>query len=134
VHIGCRNNDENLGEASRTLGLVIPTEDAVTRGAHAVTQDATRVAGPHGYWLQLDVDVLDPAFMPAVDSPDAGGLNPSQLISLLRGLAPGAVGASVTVFDPELDQTGEYATLLADIIVEGLAELGAHHRPPWLER
>ncbi len=134
VQIGCRNNDEHLAEARNTLGLVIPAERAITLGAAAATQDATRVAGPHRYWLQLDVDVLDPAFMPAVDSPDAGGLSPSQLISLLRGLAPGAVGASVTVFDPELDPTGEYATLLADIIVEGLAELGAHHRAPWLER
>jgi arginase len=26
-----------------------------------------------GYWIHVDVDVLDPTFMPAVDSPDAGG-------------------------------------------------------------
>jgi arginase len=134
VHVGCRNNDEHLAEARATLGLAIPAEDAITLGADAVTQDAKRVAGPHGYWLQLDVDVLDPTFMPAVDSPDAGGLNPTQLIALLRGLVPGAVGASVSVFDPELDPTGEYAALLTDIMVDGFAELGADHRPPWLER
>jgi arginase len=31
-----------------------------------------------GYWLHLDVDVLDPLFMPAVDTPTSGGLDLSR--------------------------------------------------------
>ena len=71
-----------------------------------------------------DVDVLDPSVMPAVDSPDPGGLTVDALVALLRALAPGAIGASVTVFDPDLDPTGEYAALLADVVVDGFGELG----------
>lgn len=48
-----------------------------------------------GYWIHLDVDILDPTVMPAVDSPDPGGLNPAELTGLLAALAPGAVGAQV---------------------------------------
>ena len=32
-----------------------------------------------GFWVHLDADVLDPSVMPAVDSPDAGGLLPTNL-------------------------------------------------------
>ena len=81
------------------------------------------MAGP-AYWLQLDVDVLDPSVMPAVDSPDPGGIGAAELTALLRELAPRAVGASVTVFDPDLDPDGRYARLLVDVLSEGLHELG----------
>jgi Arginase/agmatinase/formimionoglutamate hydrolase, arginase family len=62
--------------------------------------------------------------MPAVDSPDSGGIEAHQLGELLATLAPHAVGASVTVFDPDLDPDGLYARLLADVISDGLNELG----------
>ncbi|MDL5351282.1 arginase family protein [Microbacterium sp. zg-YB36] len=78
----------------------------------------------NGFWLQLDVDVLDASVMPAVDSPDPGGLLPNQLRELLLALAPYAVGASITVFDPDLDPTGLYASRLTELITDGLGELG----------
>jgi len=68
--------------------------------------------------------VLDPSVMPAVDSPDPGGLDAAQLTALLRALAPAAVGAPMTVFDPDLDPDGRYARLLSDVLVEGLAGIG----------
>jgi hypothetical protein len=43
-----------------------------------------------GYWLHLDVDVLDPGHLPAVDSPEPGGLSPEELTALLAALAPAA--------------------------------------------
>jgi len=90
---------------------------------------ARAVAGHAGYWLHLDVDVLDPIFMPAVDSPEPGGLNPDQLVSLLMELAPTAIGAQVTVFDPDLDPDGRYAALLVDILATALADLGRKVHP-----
>ena len=80
--------------------------------------------GLAGYWLHLDMDILDPAVMPAVDSPDPGGLTAADLTALLAGLAPGAAGAEVTVFDPDLDPDGRYAALLTEVLVTGLADLG----------
>jgi arginase len=74
------------------------------------------------------VDILDPEVMPAVDSPDPGGLDPDQLAELLAVLAPGAVGAQVTVFDPELDPDGRLAGLLTELLVGGLRELGREHQ------
>ena len=63
--------------------------------------------------------------MPAVDSPDPGGLDANELIALLEQLAPRAIGASVTVFDPDLDPEGGYALLVTNIVASGLLRLGA---------
>ena len=107
------------------IALVIPADEVILHGA---ARAASRVRGIVGlerdYWGQVDVDVLDPTHMPAVDSPDPGGLAPDELIGLLRVLAPRAWGASVTVFDPDLDPDGMHAATLVDVIAEGLAGLG----------
>jgi hypothetical protein len=68
-------------------------------------------SGVDGFWIHLDADVLDDAIMSAVDSRQPGGLSHSELVELLRGLLRSglAVGMEVTIFDPELDPTGEIA-------------------------
>jgi len=130
AQVGCRDADEYLLETRAILGAVIPASEVRGQGADAaVARIAGVVAAQHlvGYWIHLDVDVLDPSCMPAVDSPDAGGLQPDELVALLRGLAPNAVGVQVTVFDPDLDPTGRHAQLLADTLEAGLATLNAGH-------
>jgi arginase len=122
VHIGHREDDEEATEVRATLGLVISAASAIEKTPDEV-RSATHDVTSAGYWLQIDVDVLDASIMPAVDSPDPGGLNTSQLTALLAHLAPGAIGASVTVFDPDLDPDGHYARLVTDIILGGLSEL-----------
>jgi len=58
-----------------------------------------------GFWIQLDADVLNPAVMSAVDSPEPGGLMPSELVQLLAPLVrhPLALGLSLTTYDPAFD-------------------------------
>ena len=129
VHIGCREDDEHFEEVRRSLGLTLPARTSIGIGMSEAARAARAVAGHAGYWLHLDVDVLDPIFMPAVDSPEPGGLNPDQLVSLLMELAPTAIGAQVTVFDPDLDPDGRYAALLVDILATALADLGRKVHP-----
>jgi arginase len=128
VHVGCRDDDENLTEASGILAQVIPASRVARAGPAATAEAILRtVDAGHsdGYWLHLDVDILDPAAMPAVDSPAPGGLQPGELTELLAALAPRAVGAHITVFDPDLDPDGRYAALLTDILTTGLQHLGS---------
>ncbi|MCX5400935.1 arginase family protein [Streptomyces sp. NBC_00102] len=72
-----------------------------------------------GFWVHLDADVLDPSVMPAVDSPDDGGLLPDELAPLLRALigSPRCVGLNVTIYDPDLDPAGTAGALLTDLVV-----------------
>jgi arginase len=70
------------------------------------------------YWLHLDVDVLDQMVMPAVDSPGSPGIDPDDLVAILSPLAEDrrCVGMDMTIFDPDLDPSGELARLLVSLL------------------
>jgi arginase len=98
-------------------------------GIPFVTSEALMASTPlpsfpelDGFWIHVDIDVLDPQYVSAVDSPDPGGLDPSTLVSALRELLakPGAAGFELTVFDPDLDPDGHQAELVADILERAL--------------
>lgn len=76
-----------------------------------------------GFWLHLDVDILDAELMPAVDSPDPGGLDGPELGELLGGLlaSPRCAGLHVGIFDPDLDPDGRLAAFLADLLVTAVS-------------
>jgi arginase len=129
VHAGCRDDDEGLAEVRAAIALVVRSSDIIRDGAAAAAGIRAALSRPEldGYWLHLDVDILDPEVLPAVDSPSPGGLSADQLTELLAALAPGAIGAQVAVFDPDLDPDGRYARVLTDVVVNGLADLGRDH-------
>jgi len=68
---------------------------------------ATRISRPElaGAWIHCDVDVLDDAIMPAVDSRQPDGLSYDELESLLRPVLDSGrvVGMHVTIYDPDRD-------------------------------
>lgn len=130
VHCGCRDNDEHLSEASDKLRLVIPARNAIEDGMAETGKrilNALQESGAQSYWLHIDLDVLDPSVMPAVDSPDDGGFEGEHLAELMNFLATGAIGADITIFDPDLDPDGKYAIYIVKIIAEGLNNLGGMH-------
>jgi arginase len=71
-----------------------------------------------GFWIHLDVDVLDPKVMPAVDSWDPGGLQFAELAVLLGAAlaSPRCVGMHVTIYDPELDPDRRCGRRLLDML------------------
>lgn len=89
----------------------LPWEVVRAKGGGAVAASALeRLTRPdlNGFWIHVDVDVLDPEVMPAVDSPEPGGLGIDELADLLTPLVrhPSALGMEVTIYDPELDAEG----------------------------
>lgn len=122
---GIRLDDEYLGEL-RDLGIETYLAPEIRGRAGEIAR--TIVAGMEsrgveGYWVHLDVDVLDAEVMPAVDSPDPDGITWDDLAALLRELfaSPLLAGAEVTVFDPDLDEDGALAAALTDCLVDALA-------------
>jgi arginase len=77
-----------------------------------------------GFWIHLDVDVLDDAIMPAVDYRlDGGGLSFSDLSELLKIILGSgcAVGMNITIFNPLLDVDGSITRRFVSSIVAGLS-------------
>ncbi|MFV2018096.1 arginase family protein [Micromonospora sp. LOL_023] len=84
-----------------------------------------------GYWVHVDVDVLDPAVMPAVDAPDPGGIAFAELELLLAELVdtPHCLGVELTVFDPDYDPDGTYAAEIVSTMVAGLRPVHRDRAP-----
>jgi arginase len=94
----------------------------------ATTLDQVAPPDVRGFWIQVDADVLDPAAMAAVDSPEPGGLTPRELLRVLSPLVrhPRALGLSLTTYDPALDPDRSCARRLVNIL-EALLAPGLLH-------
>ncbi|MFJ2768796.1 arginase family protein [Streptomyces sp. NPDC087300] len=124
---GMRDDDEDRAEfrdlkiSNATVGEIREWDpDEIARAVVTTLE----VPVLDGFWVHLDADVLDPTVMPAVDSPDPGGLLPDELLALLRPLvnSPRCVGLNLTIYDPDLDPAGTAGDLLADLLVAAFAE------------
>src|SRR6266511_583788 len=112
-------------DVTTTTVITVIGADQIRRdGAAAAAAAALAVLegrGLDGFWIHVDVDVLDREVMPAVDSPEPDGLDYQELITLLRALTASglAVGAEVAIFDPDLDPDGHLAQELVTAVVDG---------------
>src|SRR6266567_4200284 len=111
-----------------------PQPLADLEGRRPLVRDADVVAlghhDPDPAWYQdvttaTAITVLDGELMPAVDSPEPGGLDYQELTTLLRALIASdlAVGVELTIFDPDLDRDGHLARELATVVVDSLSRL-----------
>lgn len=122
--LGIRDGDEHRVEltASGIAHRTVPQLRAAgaARSAEWAIDQLGDVAG---FWLHVDVDVLDPSVMPAVDGPDPGGIAHSELQQLIRVCASyeECLGMELTVFDPDYDPDGEYAAAIVETLARALA-------------
>jgi len=104
----------------------LPIERVRALGCRPAAQEArSHLESPplQGFWIHVDVDVLDRTVLPAVDSPNPNGLQAAELVEALRTLlvSPRATGIEFTIYDPDLDPTGTYGDRLAGIVVDALS-------------
>jgi arginase len=128
VLIGMRPTDDYRMDLQAGGFNVRTSHDVRIYGANPTAQWARSLLSEcSGYWVHLDVDVLDPSVMPAVDAPTPGGIAYPELESLLQGLLTGkeCLGMEVTVFDPDFDADGVYAQDLVNSLVAALTPLTA---------
>jgi arginase len=117
------DGSQPLAPTLRAMDLRSVRERGVERAAREALAHLERNDGPAGFWIHLDVDVLDDAIMPAVDYRLPGGLSWDELAAVL-GVAVAsdrAAGMEVTIFNPTLDPDGRIARALVDALVAGLS-------------
>lgn len=124
IVLGIRD-EEDLRDFEDSGVAYLSSADIISGGVAAALEAAGKVLARDdldGFWIHVDADILDPAVLPAVDSPTPGGLDAGQLTELLGGLIalPGAAGLEVTILDPDLDEDGSQAALLVDILARSL--------------
>ncbi|WP_348650225.1 arginase family protein [Verrucosispora sp. WMMD573] len=133
VVLGIRAQDEYRLDLQAAGIITRPVPALRAEGAARTAQWAhEQLADCAGYWVHVDVDVLDPAVMPAVDAPDPGGIAFAELEILLAGLVdtPHCLGVELTVFDPDYDPDGAYAAEIVNTVVSGLRPVTAPGSAP----
>ena len=98
--------------------LCLDLQEVRRLGIERSVKGAMDHLGERDFWLHVDADVLDPRWMPAVDSPDPGGMTPSELPATLQMVLANnrCVGMELTIYDPALHDSGECGRLLLDLL------------------
>jgi arginase len=69
-------------------------------------------------YLSLDLDVLDPSFVPGVSHYEPGGMSTREVITLIQGLRNPILGADLVEFNPGRDLSGVTAMVAAKLLKE----------------
>ena len=100
-------------------------------GIREVLRRAIEAVGPGPAYLTVDVDVLDPAFVPGTGTPEPGGMTAVDLLLAVRTVAAGLdlAGADVVEVIPTAIGTDDYSALVAERVVrETLTGLALRRR------
>jgi arginase len=120
------DNDHFGPEQVRETAINVMDLTEVRKRGIAETIDRTLAtvvkADLKGFWVHLDVDVLDDDLMPAVDYRYPGGMSWQELAELLGGLlhTKEACGFDITIFNPALDDDGSLSTRLSDLVADSV--------------
>jgi agmatinase len=106
IQIGIRAVSKEEYDYAQKHNIAFYTCDDIRReGATAIAHRINEAIPPGPpIYLSIDMDVLDPAYAPAVGNPEAGGLSTSQLLTILRVIAPRAKIFDISEITPQYDQ------------------------------
>ncbi|HWT24131.1 MAG TPA: agmatinase [Solirubrobacteraceae bacterium] len=88
-------------------------------GIREVVARAVAAVGPGPAYLTVDVDVLDPGFIPGTGTPEPGGMTPADLLLAVRtvGAELDLVGIDVVEVIPSGVGTADASALVAERVV-----------------
>lgn len=129
IQIGMRGSLFMPDDVSQSLDLgydVVSTDQIFAMGIPALAaRIAERTQGRPAY-LTFDLDFIDPAFAPAVQTPEAGGPSAREALDLLRRLdGITLVGCDVVELCPPFDQPAQTTALIAATVLAELLALRA---------
>ncbi len=110
VQVGIRTMNAQQWAQAERYGVTVIDMDAWVAGQRpAITNPA---------YVSIDLDGLDPAFVPGVSHPEPGGLSVRDVLTMLHQLEVPIVGADVVELNPELDGHGFTAIVAAKLVKE----------------
>jgi arginase len=129
VVFGFRDAKQARADGSQPLAPTLLAIDLTTVREQGIERAARNALahlewnGPTGFWIHLDVDVLDDTIMPAVDYRTPDGLSWGELGAVLSAATASdrLAGLEITIFNPTLDPDGRIAAALCDALVSGIS-------------
>ena len=127
VHVGSRALDQPEIEAFNSSPARLITSQQVKKtGASDVAEEAARHLDNRSDWIacHLDVDVVDPAFIPSVNYPTPGGLTVDEASIIVRAvLKTGKLRVlELAAYNPSKDRGGSSAERLLELVGKILSQ------------
>ena len=127
VHVGSRALDQPEIEAFNSSPARLITSQQVKKtGASDVAEEAARHLDNRSDWIacHLDVDVVDPVFIPSVNYPTPGGLTVDEASMIVRAvLKTGKLRVlELAAYNPSKDRGGSSAERLLELVGKILSQ------------
>ena len=121
--LGVRQSPHEIEYARQNGVRVIPLQEIDERGLSSICKELEdRLKGVDAVYLSLDIDIVDPSFCPAQKYPDAAGMVPREILTVMRkavSFAPIA-GFDLCCFSPRYDEGQRGALLAARFALEAV--------------
>ncbi len=104
--VGIRSGSREEYEYVRENSIkVFSAEEVISNGIKSVIEDIQKdIRGP--IYLSVDMDAIDPAFAPALGTPEPYGITPRDIREVISCLAPQIVGFDLVDIAPGYDSGG----------------------------
>lgn len=125
IEVGTRSVcKQELAYAKKAGIEFFTSQQIIKEGADNIAETLKEKLKPYeNIYLTVDMDVLDPAFVPAVQNPEAEGITTTQLLDIVCSLCDKRViGFDVLEISPIYDQ-GVSAAVAAKVMFEMLSQL-----------
>mgnify|MGYP001330719497 FL=1 len=127
VQIGIRGTQYDAEDLdfAKSVGIrVIKIEEFFDRGIQDVMAEAREIVGEKETYVSYDIDFIDPAFAPGTGTPEVGGPNSYEALSVVRELTGiKIVGADMVEVSPPFDPSSNTAFLGVSIMFELLCQM-----------
>lgn len=132
IQVGMRGSLFSPTDVSQSIELgydVVTTDEMFAMGMPALAaRIAARAAGRPAY-VTFDLDFIDPASAPAVQTPEIGGPTSRETLDLIRRLSGiRLVGCDVVELNPMFDQPAQTTALVAATVLAEFLALCAETR------
>jgi agmatinase len=125
IEVGTRSVcKEELAYAKKAGVDFFTSQQIIKQGSEPIIEELKKRLEPYeNVYITVDMDVLDPAFVPAVQNPEPGGINPTAFFDIACALCDKRViGFDVLEIAPIYDQ-GVSAVVAAKVVFEMLCQL-----------
>ncbi|HUK84767.1 MAG TPA: agmatinase, partial [Candidatus Acidoferrum sp.] len=125
IEVGTRSVcKEELAYAKKAQIEFFTSQQIIRKGSEQIADELKeKLESYDNLYLTVDMDVLDPAFAPAVQNPEPEGISTTQLLDLvLAQCSKRVIGFDVTEIAPIYDQ-GVSSTVATKVIFEMLCQL-----------
>lgn len=119
--IGIRSGSKEEFDFAREKGVKYHSSDEILeKGIEAVLEEVLSDLNCEQLYLSIDMDVIDPAYAPAVGNPEPCGMSPREIRDVIDKLASKVLALDICEIAPAYDR-GQTAILGAWIVREFIA-------------